>query len=91
MLLTTVGRAENTDQKFNQDRTAIIDFGTEPTIIEVIKAQITIRTSCATLMVKAINSEGFVAGTVPSEYRAGELVFELGKKWASMYYLIQAE
>ena len=91
MLLTTVGRAENTNQKYNKDRTAIVDFGEEPIIIEVIKAQITITASCGTLMVKSINSEGFVCGTVPSEYTDGELRFELGHRFKSMYYLIQAE
>lgn len=91
MLLTTVGRAENTNQKFNEDRTAILDFGEEPIIIEVIKAQIMITTSCETLKVKSVNSEGFVCGTIPSEYSNGELRFELGQKWGSIYYLIQAE
>jgi hypothetical protein len=91
MLLTTVGRAENTNLEFNEDRTAIVDFGQEPIMIEVIKAQIIITTSCETLIVKSVNSEGFVCGTIPSEYTNGELKFELGQKWKSMYYLIQAE
>ena len=91
MLLTTVGRAENTNLQFNEDRTAIVDFGEEPIVIEVIKAQVRIETSCETLMVKSVNSEGFVCGAIPSEYTDGELAFELGEKWKSMYYLIQAE
>ena len=58
--------------------------------MEVIEAEIRIKTEIPALKVWAVNAEGF-AGVVPSSYEDGVLSFRLGEKFASMYYLIQAE
>lgn len=89
MLLTTVGRAKNTDAHFEGDQ--MYDFGKAPITIEVIEANIAIRTERRDQIVWAVNAEGFFVGKVPSRYEDGCLKFTLGKTMPSMYYLIQAE
>ncbi len=89
LLLTTVGRAENTDSKFIQD--IMTDYGHAPIQVEVIKGKLTLKTTCKTLSVWAISAEGLYVGRVPAEYTEDGLTFAVGDKFPSMYYLIQAE
>ncbi len=89
MLLTTVGRAENTD--FHYENEFLYDYGRAPVNIEVIKACIEIETSTEGLVVWAISPEGFYIGTVPTTYEDGKLSFTLGETSRSMYYLIVKE
>ncbi len=91
LLLTTVGRAENTDIKFNEDHTILLDVGHEPILVEIIEAEVQIRTDRSNLRVWSVNAEGFFIGVIPSEYRDGVFRFKVGERFPSMYYLIQAE
>jgi hypothetical protein len=91
ILLTTVGRSKNTDMKFNEEHNIMLEVGRPPILVEVIEAEIRIKTEIETLKVWAVNAEGFFAGVVPSTYENGILKFKLGERFASMYYLIQAE
>ncbi|MEA4890752.1 MAG: hypothetical protein VB070_14940 [Clostridiaceae bacterium] len=91
LLLTTVGHAENTDMKFNEQRTEVLDLGKPPILVEVIEADIAIKTSRSNLRVWSISPEGFLTGIIPSEYQDGTLKFHLGNTCHSIYYLIQAE
>jgi len=91
MLLTTVGRAENTDMKYNEDHTVVLDFGKPPIQIEVIEADIAIRTDKKNLTVWSIGPEGFYTGRIPSTCADGVLKFHLGDTCQSMYYLILEE
>ncbi len=92
MLLTAVGRAENTNSKFkfNDDGTAQqLDVGEGPILIEVIEAVVKIKTDRKNLRVLSINPQGSTTGYMPSEYKDGVFTFEIGKEFQSMYYLIQ--
>ncbi len=89
ILLTTVGRAENTDAKFSDD--LMLDYGKPPITVEVIKAEIEIKTDAEGLFVWAISPEGFYIGTVPTTYENGVLKFTVGNTAQSMYYLIVKE
>jgi len=91
LLLTTVGRAENTDMKCNEDHTVVLDFGKPPIQIEVIEADIAIRTDKKNLTVWSIGPEGFYTGRIPSTCVDGVLKFHLGDTCQSMYYLILEE
>lgn len=91
ILLTAVGRSENTDMKFNEDHTGLLDFGKLPVVIEVIEADISIRTCRSDLKVWAISAEGFFVGALPTQYTDGLISFRLGEKYPSMYYLLQAD
>ncbi len=89
ILLTTVGRARNTDAKFAGD--LMLDYGKPPVEIEVIKTEIEIETNVEGLRIWAISPEGFYIGTIPSSYENGKLRFTLGNSSQSMYYLITKE
>lgn len=89
ILLTTVGRAENTDAKFDGD--LLVDYGKPPVLVEVIEAEIALKTEEENLVVWAISPEGFYVGTVPATYENGTLTFRVGEQSRSMYYLIVKE
>jgi hypothetical protein len=91
MLLTAVGRSENTDMKFNEEHNEMLDVGKPPILVEAIQAKISIKTKISNLRVWAVNPEGLFAGVLPSEYREGVFSFNIGECYKSMYYLIQAE
>ncbi|MCE5345345.1 MAG: hypothetical protein LLG13_03505 [Bacteroidales bacterium] len=90
MLLTAVGRADNTNSKYNADHTKQLDVGEGPIQVEIIEAAIEITTDKSNLRVMAINPQGFITGYIPSEYKDGIFRFEIGKAYQSMYYLIQS-
>ncbi len=91
LLLTTVGRAENSGMIFNEDRTEVLDTGKPPILIEVIEADIVLKTERPNLTVWSIGPEGFYTGRIPSTWADGELRFHLGDTCQSMYYLILDE
>lgn len=89
MLLTAVGRAENTDMKYNADRNQVLDVGHGPIRVEIIEATIEIETDQPDLRVMSINPQGMITGYMPSEYKDGIFRFEIGQEFQSIYYLIQ--
>lgn len=103
ILLTTVGRAENTDMKMSiapesvqkNDGYApymqLDDIGKPPILAEVIEAEVELKTNRSNMVVWAVGAEGTLTGNVPSIYENGVLKFKLGDKYPSVYYLIQAE
>lgn len=103
MLLTAVGKVQNTDQKMSvapeiwqtgnkvPPYMQMDDFGKPPIICEVIEAEISLKTDRRNLVIWAVNAEGVFVGNVPVTYEDGYAKFTLGKKSPSIYYLIQAE
>ena len=89
MLLTTIGRARNTDQVYDGDK--MIDYGKAPILSEVIHANITIRTDRDDLQVWGVNAEGFYVGKRPATFKDGYMTFTVGDHWPASYYLIVAE
>ncbi len=89
ILLTAVGRAKNTNAKFDGDK--LVDYGTAPITIEVTEAEIELKTSHPNMKIWAISAEGFYIGCIPSEYDNGVLKFKIGEQFPSMYYLIRVE
>ena len=87
LLLTTVGRTENTGAKMVGD--LVVEWGGNPVQVEVIKADIELKTEQKDLVVYSISPEGYIQGNVPTKYEDGVLKFTVGEKWRSMYYLIQ--
>ena len=90
MLLTVVGRADNTEAIYNKERNLQIDPGHGPIQVEIIEATFEIETNKSNLRVFAINPQGFIIGYIPSSYKDGVFRFEIGKEYQSMYYLIQS-
>lgn len=89
LLITAVGRADNTGCRYNADHTVQFDPGHGPIQVEVIDAQVAIRTANRAMRVQAINPDGFPIGPLATEYADGELRFALGSGYPSMYYLVQ--
>ena len=86
ILLTTVGRAKNTNAKFDGEK--MLEYGEPPVLIESIEAEVEIETPYNDMVVWAISAEGYYIGNPPSEYKDGKLKITLGKESMSMYYLI---
>ena len=89
MLLTAIGRADNKNSKYNDEHTLQLELGHGPIQVEVIEAQIGIKTDRQNLRVLAINPQGFVIGYILSKHEKGSFKFEIGNEYQSMYYLIQ--
>jgi hypothetical protein len=89
MLLTAVGRADNTGARYNPEHTERLDIGHGPVLIEVIRAELELVTEQPDLQVWSVDPLGFLTGRIPAEYRDGRLSFEIGEAFPSMYYLVQ--
>ncbi len=89
LLLTTVGRADNTAAQYNDEHTVQLELGHGPVRLEVVEAEIEIETSVEHMRIWAINPDGFPIGHIPVEQRDGVLRFTVGGDYASAYYLIQ--
>ena len=91
MLLTTIGRARNTNAIFDGEK--MLDVGTTPIMVEVIQATIRIKTKHGKrLKVWGVNAEGFYSGDHPTTYEDGWLQFEVGDiNNPAAYYLIVKE
>ena len=91
MLLTTIGRARNTDAVFDGEK--LLDVGKPPILAEVIQAQVSIETELGDkLAVWGVNAEGFYAGRLATTYENGVLSFTVGNEEnPACYYLIVKE
>ena len=86
ILLTAVGRAHNRGAQFDGEK--MINYGTGPIEIEVIRADIEIKTNRPTMEVWSVDSDGFYCGKLDSVYEDGVLKFTIGEEYACQYYLI---
>ena len=91
ILLSTIGRARNTDAQFDGEK--MLQVGQPPIIAEVIRANIQLETEHGNKMkVWGINAEGFYAGRIPTTYENGILSFTVGdEENPASYYLIVKE
>ena len=89
MLLSTIGRAHNSNTVWSGDR--MVDFGEMPIMSEVITAQITIETEVPDLSVWGVGPEGIYVGKIPTKYEDGKLTFTVGEQRLAQYYLIVNE
>jgi hypothetical protein len=89
ILLTAVGRADNSNARYNDDHTERFCVGDAPVLIEVIEAEIEMKTSQPALRLFAIDPDGFVRDHATIAIADGAARFAIGGKYPSMYYLIQ--
>ena len=89
LLLTAVGRADNTGAQYNADHTIQFQVGHGPIEVEVIEADVELTSVIADLKIWAINPAGFPIGQIPVTYADGQAKFTIGGAFPSMYYLIQ--
>lgn len=91
LLLTAVGRADNTDCGYNFLHTSLKKEGRAPILADVIEAKIKVRTKYLNMKVWAVNNEGSLIGQMKTSYDGENLCFEIGKKFESIYYLLQVQ
>ncbi|MBM3241625.1 hypothetical protein FJZ31_35540 [Candidatus Poribacteria bacterium] len=91
ILLTAVGRAENTDFRYNILHTKKLDSGRGPILIEPIEANIKLETGASNLKVWAIGADGQRIKSIPVKAVDGRLVFDIGKDGRTIYYLMEKE
>ena len=89
LLLTVVGRADNTGAEYNADHTIQFKVGHGPVEVEVIEADLELTSAVANLKIWAISPAGFPIGQIPVTYADGQVKFTIGGAFPSMYYLIQ--
>jgi hypothetical protein len=89
LLLTAVGRAENSGFRYNLLRAKGVATGHGPILVEPISAAIGLRTDRRDLRVWAIGADGTRTGTVPATWEDGLLRFQIGPDARTMYYEIE--
>jgi hypothetical protein len=91
LLLTAVGRVENTGMGWNAARNSVGDrWGTGPTLCEGIAATVEIATKARRAEVYALDGTGRRVQSVPCVLRDGRLVFEIGPQYKTVWYEIAA-
>jgi len=58
LLLVTTARSANTQMKWNEKRTSLLDWGKEPAVIEPVKGQIILRNLKSAKSVRAVPLNG---------------------------------
>jgi len=93
LLLTAVGRADNTSAEYSADGKRQLSFGRAPVLIEVIEAKISLQTHRPNLKVWVVSDHGEVVTRLPVKYDNGRLAFEIGPQpaWnpSTMFYIIK--
>ena len=92
LLLTAVGNVENTGMGWNAEHTSVgTRWGSAPTVCEGIAGQITLSTTARTAKVYALNGAGARGGEVPVSLDNGNLSFEIGPRFKTVWYEIITE
>ena len=91
MLITTVGRVENTDQAYNLTRTQLVDEGKAPTVMEPIKATIILKsTQKGPFLLWKLNPDGSKSAGPSVTHNGDSLQVTLGLPGqASLHYLLE--
>lgn len=90
LLLTAVGRAENTDFAYNITRNKRLAAGTGPILIDPIEAKIELRSKRADLVVVPITAEGKRLPALSTQYVDGRLSFSIGRASRTIFYMIES-
>ena len=89
LLMTTIGRSRSRGAQFDGEK--LLDFGTGPIEVEVIDAEIKLKTNVEGLRIWSVNSDGYYIGQLEKEYEDGWVKFHVGPNYPGMYYLIMQE
>jgi hypothetical protein len=93
LMLTAIGRSDNTDARYDADHRLQDDFGHPPVLIEPIEASVRLTTARPNLKVIVVSEHGEYVTKLPTEYKEGVLSFNIGAQptWnpSTMYYLIK--
>ena len=88
LLLTAVGRVENTGTKLNVSRNVRLEDGASPVLLETIVGRVALHSGVAGLRVTALGPTGDSLQEIPSVQEDGILEFAIGTPPLTMHYLI---
>ena len=88
ILVTAVGRADNTGAVYNSTHTERIEIGHTPVICETVCAEIGLTSSAGIMHLWSIDTDGAYTGEVPTSFENGICSFKLGTVYPSIYYLL---
>jgi hypothetical protein len=92
LLLVAAGNVENTGMGWNADHTSVgTQWGRAPTICEGIGAKVSLATAAKAARVYALDGAGARAGEVPATLAAGQISFDIGPRFKTLWYEIVAE
>ena len=92
LLLTAVGRVENTGMHWNAARNSVgKEWGTGPTLAEGVPAVITLRTQARTAKVHALDATGKRRSVVDGNLADGILSFTIGPDRKTLWYEIETD
>ncbi len=91
LLLTAVGRVENTGTRYDLFHRRLVSAGKGPILCEPIVAEVRLRTGVAGLKVYPVAPDGKRGEALPARYADGVLAFDIGRAGASVYYELAAE
>lgn len=93
ILVTAVGRCQNSEPLFDEAGTRMLHPGKHPMLIEPIEATLHLRTNRPALKVFVISEHGELVSRLPVEHKDGILTFKIGKQSeyhpSTIYYLIR--
>ena len=91
LLLTAVGRVENSGTRYDLLHRRLVNSGRSPILCQPIVATVRLRTANGTLKVYPVRPDGSRGEALQSSYRDGLLTFEIGPQARSIYYELVAE
>ncbi len=92
LLISAVGRVENTGMGWNADRTSVGDkWGGAPVIAEGIEAKIALDAKAKRAAVYALDGGGGRARQVACDVESGRLGIDLGPQWKTLWYEVTIE
>ncbi len=93
LLLTAVGRSDNTGARYDEQHRRQFDRGHGPILIEPIEADIAITTELPNLKVWVVSDKGSLVTRLPTRYENQTFSFTIGAQpaWnpSTIYYLIR--
>jgi hypothetical protein len=93
ILLTAVGRCDNSGAQYDEDHRQQLDTGHAPVLIQAIEAHLRLHSERPNLKVWVISEHGEAVTRLPVVYQDGVLSFTIGAqpRWnpSTMYYLIK--
>lgn len=92
LLISAVGRVENTGVVWNEDRTSVGNkWGNGPVMAEGVAAHVSIEAKASRAQVFRLDGGGGRAGSVSCDVSGGRLEIDLGAQWKTLWYEVVIE
>jgi hypothetical protein len=90
ILVTAVGRVENTRMGWNEEHTSVADrWGTAPTIAEGVTAEIVLKTTLKEAFLAPLDGKGQPGEFNPLEPRGGAVTLRLEPRYHTLWYEVR--